>query len=130
LLANRQTPKFTKQFFLATALVMLFIYTTLEVNSYLYYFYPGFRYGGISILWAIFGLAFLIRGIAYDNKIIRYAGLALFATVSVKVFFVDLENLDPIYRIIAFVILGLMLLMGSFLYLKHRERFSTQHDTP
>ncbi len=66
---------------------------------------------------------------ARDQRIIRYIGLALFAIVSVKVFFVDLRNLDPIYRIIAFVILGLMLLAGSFLYLKHRERFATQHDS-
>lgn len=130
LLANRQAPKFAKRFFLSSAIGALFVYTTLEVNSFLYSFYPGFRYGGISILWALFGLVFLIRGIAHDNKIIRYAGLILFTIVSLKVFFVDLGNLDPIYRIIAFVILGLMLLMGSFLYLKHRERFSTQHDIP
>jgi uncharacterized membrane protein len=70
-----------------------------------------------------------VRGIARDNRVIRYVGLALFAIVSLKVFFVDLRNLDPIYRIIAFVILGLMLLAGSFLYLKHRERFATKNDS-
>ena len=129
LLANRDVHKMARPFFISTCLASLFIYTTLEVNSYLFHFYPGFRYGGISILWALFGLSFLVRGIARDQRIIRYIGLALFAIVSVKVFFVDLRNLDPIYRIIAFVILGLMLLAGSFLYLKHRERFATQHDS-
>jgi uncharacterized membrane protein len=107
----------------------LFIYSSLELNSFLFNYYPGFRYGGISILWAIFALTFLIRGIAKDNSSVRYAGLALFTIVSIKVFFVDLKNLDPIYRIIAFVILGLMLLAGSFLYLKHRERFATKHES-
>ncbi len=104
LLANRQAPQLARPFFIISALAALFIYTTLEVNSYLFHFYPGFRYGGISILWALFGLTFLVRGIARDNRAIRYVGLALFAVVSVKVFFVDLRNLDPIYRIIAFVI--------------------------
>lgn len=129
LLANRQAPQLARPFFIIAALAALFVYTTLEVNSYLFHFYPGFRYGGISILWALFGLTFLVRGIARDNRAIRYVGLALFAVVSVKVFFVDLRNLDPIYRIIAFVILGLMLLAGSFLYLKHRERFATKHES-
>lgn len=129
LLATRQSPILARQFFIVAALASLFVYTTLEANSYLFHFYPGFRYGGISILWALFGLTFLVRGIARDNHIIRYAGLGLFTVVSLKVFFVDLRNLDPIYRIIAFVILGLMLLAGSFLYLRHRERFATKHDT-
>ena len=129
LLATREAPQLARQFFITSALATLFIYTTLEVNSYLFHFYPGSRYGGISILWALFGLTFLVRGIARDNRVIRYVGLALFAIVSLKVFFVDLRNLDPIYRIIAFVILGLMLLAGSFLYLKHRERFATKNDS-
>ena len=128
LLAKRDAPKLARQFFAVASLAMLFIYSSLEVNSYLYHFYPGFRYGGVSILWAIFGLAFLLRGIGTNNKPIRYAGLVLFAIVSFKVFFVDLKTLDPIYRIIAFVVLGLLLLAGSFLYLKHRERFATPND--
>jgi uncharacterized membrane protein len=82
------------------------------------------RFGGVSIYWAIFALAMILRGISVGQKRLRYAGLILFAVVSLKVFFVDLSQLDPIWRIVAFVILGLLLLAGSFVYLKHRESFA------
>jgi uncharacterized membrane protein len=107
---------------------MLFIYSTLEVNSFLFQYFPGARYGGVSILWAIFALSMTLIGIGRNLKTIRYSGLILFAIVSLKVFFVDMRQLDPIWRIIAFVILGIILLLGSFVYLKHRERFATENE--
>lgn len=112
-------------YFLFSGLGMLFLYSTLEVNTFLLKYYRGLQYGGVSILWAIFALSLLLVGIARNQKAIRYVGLGLFTVVSIKVFFVDLKQLDPIWRIIAFVILGGLLLAGSFVYLKFRERFAT-----
>jgi uncharacterized membrane protein len=123
-LGSRGSEASVRRFFGIAALVMLFIYGTLEVNSFLYDHYPGLRFGGVSIYWAIFALAMILRGISVGQKRLRYAGLILFAVVSLKVFFVDLSQLDPIWRIVAFVILGLLLLAGSFVYLKHRESFA------
>jgi uncharacterized membrane protein len=40
------------------------------------------------------------------------------------VFFVDLARLDQFYRIVAFIILGLLVLAGSFVYLKYKDRFA------
>jgi uncharacterized membrane protein len=109
-----------------TGLAMLFIYTTLELNSFLHQYMDGLRPGGISILWSIFALSLILRGIAKNETSVRYLGLALFAIVSGKVFFVDLARLDQFYRIVAFVILGVMLLAGSFVYLKYRDKFTLE----
>jgi hypothetical protein len=38
--------------------------------------------------------------------------------------FVDLARLDPFYRIVAFLLLGVLVLSGSFVYLKYRPRFA------
>ncbi len=51
------------------------------------------------------------------------SGLALFAIVAWKVFFVDLAQLDQFYRIVAFIVLGILTLVGSFAYLKYRDNF-------
>ncbi len=104
-------------------LSMLFIYLTLELNSFLHTYVEGLRPGGISILWSLFALALILRGIAKELRILRYLGLALFAIVAWKVFFVDLSRLDQFYRIIAFVLLGILLLCGSFIYLKYQDSF-------
>lgn len=109
----------------SAALGMLFLYLTLETNSFLEAYLPGLRPGGVSILWSLFALALILRGIKKNVPALRYLGLALFAIVSWKVFFVDLAQLDQLYRIVAFVLLGVLLLAGSFVYLKYRETFAS-----
>ena len=46
-----------------------------------------------------------------------------------KVFLVDLARLDQIYRIVAFIVLGVLVLSGSFLYLQYRQTFATDGDS-
>lgn len=106
------------------AVAMLFIYTTLETNTALGYYVPGLRSGGISILWSLFAIGLLLTGIGRNRKSLRYIGLGLFGVVVWRVFFVDLATLDAFYRIVAFIVLGLLLLCGSFIYLKYRETFA------
>jgi uncharacterized membrane protein len=108
------------------SLAMLFIYLTLEVNTALHEFLPGMQSGGVSILWSLFALVLIFRGIARRAAAVRYLGLALFAIVTWKVFFVDLAQLDQFYRIVAFVLLGILTLIGSFAYLKYRDQFATK----
>ena len=79
---------------------------------------------GVSILWSLFALGLILRGIARNERNLRYLGLAMFAIVAGKVFFSDLSRLDQFYRIIAFIVLGILVLSGSFVYLKYRETFA------
>ena len=112
--------------FAVAALALLFIYATLELNSALRHFVPGLRPGGITILWAIFALAFVLSGIRRSVASLRFAGLALFVVVVFKVFLVDLKDLDQIYRIVAFILLGGLILAGSFVYLRYRQVFEKE----
>ncbi len=110
--------------FAVTGMSVLFVFLTLELNTALYHFLPGMRPGGVSILWSAFAFSWLLRGIWQNLRALRYAGLVLFAIVIGKVFFRDLGELDQFYRIIAFIILGMIILAGSFIYLKYRETFA------
>jgi uncharacterized membrane protein len=107
------------------ALVLTFVFLTLELNTFLYHFVPNLRAGGVSILWALFALGLIIAGIHKQEGALRYAGLALFTVVGFKIFFSDLANLDQFYRIIAFILLGVLALSGAFLYLKYRQTFAS-----
>jgi uncharacterized membrane protein len=121
---GRSQQRETATYFAIAGMAVLFLYLTLELNTLLEAFLPGLRAGGISILWAVFALGWLLRGIWRNEKPLRYAGLALFAVVIGKVFFNDLKTLDQFYRIVAFIILGVVVLAGSFLYLKYRDTFA------
>jgi uncharacterized membrane protein len=130
LLAGRRGDARVAALFLGTtALILLFIYTTFELNTALGAYVPGLRAGGISILWSVFALGLILGGIWKNMFALRLAGLGLFAVVAVKVFFSDLAHLDPFYRIIAFILLGVLVLSGSFVYLKHRQAFALPLST-
>ena len=55
--------------------------------------------------------------------VLRLTGLALFAVVAWKVFFVDLARLEQIYRIVAFIVLGLLALVGAYAYMRFQQTF-------
>jgi uncharacterized membrane protein len=112
---------FARKFFAIAAPALLFVYLTLEVNTLLYQFVPGLRAGGVSILWSLFALALVLAGIRTEQRAMRLTGLGLFALVAWKVFFVDLARLEQIYRILAFIVLGVLVLSGSFAYMKFRH---------
>lgn len=112
------------------ALIGTFIFSTLEVWTGLSVFAESFRMGGLSIFWSIFALSLLLTGISKNRSVMRGSGLLLMAVVVGKVFFVDLAGLGQLHRIIAFIILGVVVLIGSFIYLKYRHRFLTETIEP
>jgi uncharacterized membrane protein len=106
------------------ALGLAFVFLTLELNTFLSQFVPALRAGGISILWSLFALGLIIAGIHRNAGALRFTGLGLFTVVGFKVFLSDLASLDQFYRIIAFILLGVLTLTGAFLYLKYRQTFA------
>ena len=107
------------------ALGLAFVFLTLELNTSLSQFVPTLRAGGISILWSLFALGLIVAGIHKHAGALRFTGLGLFTVVGFKVFFSDLANLDQFYRIVAFILLGILILSGAFLYLKYRQTFAS-----
>ena len=77
----------------------------------------------MSIWWLLYAIALLVVGFARRYKWVRIGGVALLFVAIIKLFFVDLWNLGQLYRIIASVSLGLVLLGISFMYQKYRHVF-------
>ncbi len=106
------------------ALALLFLYTSLELNTAMHFAAPGMRSGALSAYWGLYALALVLGGIVKRTRPLRLAGLALFAIVVARVFLLDLNRLDAAYRIGAFLAVGLVLIAGSFVYLKFSESFA------
>ncbi len=100
------------------AMVLLFVYVTFETGSLLQHFVPGLKPGGISIVWTLYALVIITLGIVRRIRSLRYAGLILCAIVPFKVFFIDLAHLSQLYRIVAFIVLGVMFVGGALAYLR------------
>ncbi len=129
ILAGSEGRRPVARVFAYAALVAMFVYTSLEVWTALSHFLPRFRMGGISIYWSLFAIGLLLAGILKGRAALRGIGLVLLAGTILKVFIIDLSGLDQLYRIIAFIVLGVVVLAGSFLYFKYSHRFATEPET-
>ena len=49
--------------------------------------------------------------------------IGLFVAAAFKVFFLDLSNLDQLWRIVAFAAIGVVMLAGALIYIRCKDRF-------
>jgi len=70
----------------------------------------------LSLLWTAYASGLIALGVRCESALLRWQALVLFGLVVVKVFVYDSSYLERFYRIISFFILGLVLLIVSFLY--------------
>jgi uncharacterized membrane protein len=70
----------------------------------------------LSLTWAVYATILAIVGLIRKYAPIRYFAMTVFAITIVKVFAIDLAELDRIYRVLSIIGLGVTLLVTSFLY--------------
>ncbi len=70
------------------------------------------------ILWGIFAFVFLIVGIRKRIKNLRIIALSLLGITILKLFLFDISNASETGKIIAFILLGILILIISFVYQK------------
>lgn len=76
---------------------------------------------GLSVLWTLYAAAALAWGFLRASPMVRYAALGLFGLTVIKVFAVDLGAVTTAYRILSFLVLGVVLLLVSLVYQKSRR---------
>lgn len=81
-----------------------------------------------SALWMGYGALLMIIGFWLKSAFFRWQALFLIAATIVKVFIYDVSQLDRGYRILSFMILGVLLLAVSFVYQKDWLKLSSPHQ--
>ena len=76
---------------------------------------------GYPILWGIFSFIFLIIGIKKQWKVLRVISLSLLGLTIIKLFVYDIKNVSETGKIIAFILLGVLILVISFVYQKIKK---------
>jgi uncharacterized membrane protein len=72
----------------------------------------------LSVLWSIYAGALAAIGFARRSAGMRWAALALFGLTVTKAMLVDIAQLQQLYRVIVFLVLGLLLLLVAWGYQK------------
>lgn len=76
---------------------------------------------GYPIVWGIFSFVFLIIGIRKQWKNLRIIALALLGLTILKLFVFDINNVSETGKIVAFILLGVLILIISFVYQKVKK---------
>jgi uncharacterized membrane protein len=73
---------------------------------------------GYSVLWGLVSFVLIRQGIKRKDRMLRIIALSLFALTIAKLFVWDLEGISEGGKIVAFILLGALLLVVSFMYQK------------
>ena len=106
--------------------VMGFIIVTAESKWFGELVLPSVGGGCITIVWAAIASAFLTAGIVRRWKAIRLCGLGLLGLSVFKVLFFDTASLAMPARVAVFSAVGVLMIVGAFLYLRFRNLFESQ----
>lgn len=113
--------------------IILFTLSAEAVNIWVTQSYQaGFDVHGLAakpnkvalpIIWSICSLMLMLLGMRYRIKTLRIISLALFSLTILKLFVYDISNVGQGGKIAAFIILGVILLIVSFMYQKIKGLF-------
>jgi uncharacterized membrane protein len=90
--------------------------------------------GGLTVLWGLSSFVMMILGMKHRNKVLRITSLGLFSIVLIKLFIYDISGISEGGKILAFILLGVLLLTVSFMYQKLKriifDDVNEQDDKP
>lgn len=84
---------------------------------------------GYPILWGVIGFGLIAVGMRQQLRSLRIAGLALFLLIIVKLFAYDIRSVSTGGKIAAFISLGVLLLVVSFMYQRLKKLLVDEKDT-
>lgn len=76
---------------------------------------------GVTIVWGLSSFTLMWLGMMYKTKTLRIISLSLFGIALMKLFFFDLVDISAGGKILAFTLLGVLLLTISFMYQKLKK---------
>jgi uncharacterized membrane protein len=79
------------------------------------------RHGMVTLSWGVEGVAVFVLALWLSERSFRLTGLGLLLLCVGKILLVDVWRLDPRDRYLTFIVLGVALLLVSFLYTRNRE---------
>lgn len=101
--------------------ILLFIVLNIETSAFFHDYLPEARFAAISVLWTIYSVAMIMIGFRLNIFALRKVAFGLFLVTLVKVFLFDISNFSTPYRILSFIVLGLVLVGTSYLYYKYKD---------
>ncbi len=128
-LFSEKIPRLVTALFVVAGILPLALLSA-ETYTYCYETIAGRRRArwsarmSVSIVWSLYALSALAIGFWRRVREVRLAALGLLALTAIKLILFDMARVEQIYRIVSFVLLGLMMIAASYLYHKLEMRLA------
>ncbi len=76
----------------------------------------------LTASWSVLALGLLATGMVLHERMYRWLGLGVLAVSLGRVVFFDIRELEPNYRVLSFLALGLVLIVLGFIYNRYQEK--------
>lgn len=76
----------------------------------------------LTVSWSLLALVAITAGFALRDRTYRLLGLTVLGATLIRIFLVDVWQLDTLLRILSFLVLGAVLLALGFLYNRYADR--------
>jgi len=84
----------------------------------------------ISMLWSVFAGVLVFIGIVWRSASLRWVAITLFAVTTFKVVVYDMAEFDRIYRIGAFFVLALVMMLAAWAYQRFKPELDKKQPEP
>ncbi len=110
------------KFFNFTAFLSSILILTFETASLFHYILPKAQNLSVSVLWALIGVLTFTYGVRQNNPSAKTGGYVIFFIVFFKVFLIDASAFSTIYKVLTFLLVGIILIVSSYLYYKTKKQ--------
>lgn len=102
-------------------LYRIYIFSNNSNYKNLFEHQEHFRVLYLPIIWAVLSCSFIFAGLKKNIPELNKIGFSLLGITILKLYLYDVWQMDNVSRIIAFIILGIILLMSSFMFQKFKN---------
>ena len=84
----------------------------------------------VTVVWLVLASAALYVGFRRRLRVVRFSALGLFGLTAAKLLLVDMDGVQQLYRILAFLLTGVVMLAASYVYHKLERRLAGEQEPP
>jgi uncharacterized membrane protein len=70
----------------------------------------------LTLLWVSFSVGMIYRGLVKNSALLRITAMVILGVSMLKLFFFDLTRLSTITKVVVFMLVGALLLVGAYFY--------------
>jgi uncharacterized membrane protein len=112
---------FVTIYVLSAELVNIVLVSSFKPDSNMYDLSHQTYKVGFPILWGISSFVLMVLGMKFKIKTLRIISLSIFGVALLKMFIFDIQEMSEGGKIAAFISLGVLLLIISFMYQKLKK---------